>query len=113
MNTNIALKILLIISIVLQSFVAVSASMESHQLDVEHLQTIHDHDTDHSPQLDKDNEHDIEDCHHCGHCSGNHTSWILVKTFTPNLSLNHSHNFKKLTLMPLGISTRLYRPPIA
>ena len=38
--------------------------METHQLDVEHLQTIHDHETDHSPQLDKDkdNEHDIEDC---------------------------------------------------
>ncbi|WP_286219632.1 hypothetical protein [Thalassotalea agarivorans] len=113
MNTNIALKILLIISIVLQSFVAVSTSMENHQLDVEHLQTIHDHETDHSPQLDKDNEHDIEDCHHCGHCSGNHTSWILVKAFTPNLSLNHSHNFNKITLLPLGISTRLYRPPIA
>jgi len=85
--------------------------MESHQLDVEHLQTIHDHETDHSPQLD--NEHDIEDCHHCGHCSGNHTSWILVKAFTPNPSLNHSHNFKKIALLPLVISTRLYRPPIA
>ena len=58
--------------------------METHQLDVEHLQTIHDHETDHSPQLDKDkdNEHDIEDCHHCGHCSGNHLSWVLVKDFS-------------------------------
>ena len=113
MNTNIALKILLIILIVLQSFVAVSESMETHQLDVEHLQTIHDHEADHVLQLDSDNEHDTEDCHHCGHCSGNHTSWILVEAGTPNLSLNHSHKFNKLTLLPLGISTRLYRPPIA
>lgn len=113
MNINVALKILLIISIVLQSFVAVSASTETHQLDVEHLQSIHDHEADHSPQLDSDNEHDIEDCHHCGHCSGNHTSWILVKAFTPNLSLNNSHNFDKLISLPLGTSTRLYRPPIA
>jgi hypothetical protein len=113
LNINIALKILLIISIVLQSFVAVSASMETHQLDVDHLQTIHDHEADHSPQLDSDNEHDIEDCHHCGHCSGNHTSWILVKAFAPNLSLNNSHNFNNLISLPLSISTRLYRPPIA
>ncbi|GGI91410.1 hypothetical protein GCM10009332_30910 [Shewanella gelidii] len=113
MNTNIALKILLIISIALQSFVAVSASMETHQLDVEHLQTIHDHETEHTPQLDNANEHDIEDCHHCGHCSGNHTSWILVKSYSPSQSLNHSHNFNELILLSLGISTRLYRPPIA
>ena len=97
----------------LQSFVAVSASLEIHQLDVEHIQTNHDHETDRTPQIGSDNEHDIEDCHHCGHCGGNHTSWILGKAFVPNLSLNHSHNFNKLTLLPLGISTRLYRPPIA
>ncbi|MCF2849847.1 hypothetical protein NH514_15265 [Pseudoalteromonas sp. ACER1] len=113
MNTNVLLKILLIISIVFQSFVAVSATLETHQLDVEHLQTIHDHEAEHSPQLDSDKEHDIEDCHHCGHCSGNHTSWILVKAFLPSLPLNHSHDFNKIIFLPLGISTRLYRPPTA
>ncbi|TRX57964.1 hypothetical protein [Thalassomonas sp. M1454] len=113
MNINIALKILLIISIALQSFVAVSASMETHQLDVEHLQTVHDHEKEHSPKLDNDNEHDMDDCHHCGHCSGNHTSWILLKAFAPSLSLNHSQNFNNLILLPLGISYRIYRPPIA
>jgi hypothetical protein len=110
LNTNVALKILIIISIVLQSIVAVTATLETHQLDVEHLQTIHDHQTDHS---DNDKEHDVDDCHHCGHCSGNHISWILVEAFAPSLSLNHSHNFNKVTLRPLGISNRLYRPPIA
>ncbi len=87
--------------------------METHQLDVEHLQTIHDHQTDHAPQLENDKEHDMDDCHHCGHCNGNHSSWILVKAFAANLSLHHSNNFNKLTLLPLGISNRLYRPPIA
>lgn len=87
--------------------------METHQLDVEHLQVIHDHETDHFSQLDIGNEHDIDDCHHCGHCSGKHTSWILIKALTPNLSLNHSDNFNKLILLPLGTSTRLDRPPIS
>ncbi|TAP35074.1 hypothetical protein EYR97_10410 [Alteromonas sp. KUL42] len=113
MNTKVAVKILLIISIVLQSLFAVSATMESHQLDVEHLQTVHDHQTDHSSKADNDKDHDMEDCHHCGHCSGNHTSWILTKVFASNLSLNHPHDFNRLTLSPLGISNRLYRPPIA
>ena len=36
-----------------------------------------------------------------------------VKALAPNLSLNHSHNFNKLILLPLSISNQLYRPPIA
>lgn len=111
MNTNVALKILLLISIALQSFIAVSASTETHQLDVEHLQIIHDHGNDHVSQNDEG--HDIDDCHHCGHCSGNHTYWIFVKAYTPNLSSNNSHNFQDLASSPLGVSNRLYRPPIA
>ncbi|WP_133471314.1 hypothetical protein [Paraglaciecola marina] len=111
MNTNVAIKMLLIILIVLQSVVAVSATLETHQLDVEHLQSVHDHKADHLVQSDQ--EHDLDDCHHCGHCSGNHTNWIMATVFLLNLSLNHSQNFDKLTLSTLGISSKLYRPPIA
>ena len=114
MNTHVALKILLILSILLQSFVAVSATMETHQLDAEHLQTIHDHENDHTAQSKQapSEEHDIDDCHHCGHCSGNHTCWIILKAFSANLSLKNSHKFHPLALIPDGVSNRLYRPPI-
>ncbi|MFC3187513.1 DUF2946 family protein [Shewanella intestini] len=112
MKTNVALKILLILSIILQSF-AVSVSADAHQLDAEHFQSTHNHETDHTSKLDDDKKHDMYDCHHCGHCSGNHTNWFLVKAFTLNLPKNHFYNFNKLTLFPHSYSTRLNRPPIA
>ena len=85
--------------------------MGTHQLDVEHLQTIHDHETDHSPQLDKDNEHDIEDRHHCGHCSGN--SWVLVKDFSAidelrSININPYQFDQKENLLDA-----ILRPPIS
>lgn len=78
---------LLVVSIVLQSLTAAaSATSENHQVDIEHLQTQHDHKDD-SHLIDEntvDNHHDINDCHHCGHCSGSHLSWISINNFNNN-----------------------------
>mgnify|MGYP001191040462 CR=1 FL=1 len=46
MNRNFAVKILLILAIVLQSFNAVSALLYAHQVDAQHLETVHDHASD-------------------------------------------------------------------
>lgn len=72
---------LLVVSIVLQSLTAVASSTsENHQIDIEHLQTQHDHDDDRNVLNDNtdDEQHDVKDCHHCGHCSSSHLSLILV-----------------------------------
>ena len=65
----------------LQSLITVaSATSQSHQIDIEHLQTQHDHNNDSTAfnNNSDDDEHDVNDCHHCGHCSGSHFSWILI-----------------------------------
>jgi hypothetical protein len=72
---------LLVISIVLQSLTAVASSTsENHQIDIEHLQTQHDN--------VGDEQHNEKDCHHCGHCSGSHLSWILVSNSNTTGKLN-------------------------
>lgn len=81
LNLNVVLKMLLVVSIVLQSLTAAASSTsENHQIDIEHLQTQHDHADDRNVLNDNedDDQHDVKDCHHCGHCSGGHLSWILV-----------------------------------
>ncbi len=76
MNRNFAVKILLILAIVLQSFNAVSALLYAHQVDAQHLETVHDHASDKKSVAENqvtdadDDDHNINDCHHCGHCSG-------------------------------------------
>ena len=80
MNRNFAVKILLILAIVLQSFNAVSALLYAHQVDAQHLETVHDHASDTKSVIEDqvtdagDDDHNINDCHHCGHCSGSHFS---------------------------------------
>lgn len=97
---NVALKILLVVSIVLQSLTAVvSATPENHQIDIEHLQIQHDHADDRNVSNDNvgDEQHNEKDCHHCGHCSGSHLSWILVSNSNTTGKLNII-NKKYLTL---------------
>ena len=94
---NVALKILLVVSIVLQSLTAVvSATPENHQIDIEHLQIQHDHADDRNVSNDNvgDEQHNEKDCHHCGHCSGSHLSWILVSNF-------YVYIFKKCRFSPV------------
>jgi len=112
---NVAFKLLLIFSIVLQSFIAVSASFDTHQLDVAHLQTEHDHATDIGSKLSADkniDEHNVNDCHHCGHCSGSHISWVSGKTVNAELSLFSLHSFQLSHAVPYRTLSSIYRPPI-
>lgn len=84
-------------------------------MDVEHLQTVHDHTNDideHKISSDVNN-HDVKDCHHCGHCSGSHTSWIVVKPYTTKLMLLNYYAIHRMAPAPKDISSRIYRPPIA
>lgn len=75
-NTWIGLVLAFLIA--LQSFAAVADSEESHVVDAQHLQTEHSHESDDSELVDEtsDSEHNIKDCHHCGHCQGAHTQWV-------------------------------------
>ena len=108
-------SLVLIIVIVLQSFSAIADASETHQLDVNHLQTEHSHsdDVNVSTDISSTTEHDIEDCHHCGHCSGSHLAWILVKDVSNLINLM---SFEKtpypFTTQKEFIEATL-RPPIA
>ncbi|GGZ84445.1 DUF2946 domain-containing protein [Paraglaciecola chathamensis] len=75
---NTWISLLVVLSIALQSFASVANSNESHQIDSLHIQTEHSHDSDDIELFDEssDTEHNIKDCHHCGHCQGTHTQWV-------------------------------------
>jgi len=75
-------RVLLIISLVFQFLTAdVLSDSEVHQIDIKHLQTQHDHNSDtHTAESNMNDGHDINDCHHCGHCSGSHISWVLANS---------------------------------
>lgn len=116
MYFNVALKFMLIISIVLQSFTAVaSATTDAHQVDFQHLQTVHDHADD--IQLVKQDkapgEHDIKDCHHCGHCSGSHLSWVLVKNMEMSFNALHAKAPLFMIEQPISFLDAIFRPPIS
>lgn len=100
--------------IVLQSFTAIASSFDTHQLDIEHIQTEHSHADDSKILSDKDisDEHNVEDCHHCGHCSGGHLSWILVKNHSNTLNLTTSILIPYPENTPNGFIEATLRPPI-
>lgn len=114
--SNVALKVLLVVSIVLQSLTAVAAiTNENHQIDVEHIQVKHDHNSDHteSGKLVDAQGHDINDCHHCGHCSGSHLSWILVKGISNIHELPTVDEFPYYFIQSKEFSEAILRPPIS
>ncbi|QBY05914.1 hypothetical protein E2K93_16770 [Thalassotalea sp. HSM 43] len=116
MNFTVALKILLVVSIVLQSFTTVvSATSQSHQVDVEHLQTQHDHQDDLNTFNDntRDEHHDVNDCHHCGHCSGTHMSWILVNNLISDIKLYNFNQPPYQFSQTDEILSIILRPPIS
>lgn len=100
--------------IALQSLFAVLANTEVHQVDVQHLQTVHDHANDNVTHVDTANTdgHEVNDCHHCGHCNGGHTVWLVVKGLQ-NLSAFHRPHYLMLNSTPFSLSSSIYRPPIA
>ena len=116
MNLNVVLKMLLVVSIVLQSLTAVvSATSENHQIDIEHLQTQHDHDDDRNVLNDNtdDEQHDVKDCHHCGHCSGSHLSWILVSNSNVDGKLNIINKTPYQFDQTKAFLEAIHRPPIS
>ncbi|BDX06981.1 hypothetical protein [Planctobacterium marinum] len=115
MKFNIALKILLLVAIVFKSFLAVSTPIESHPVDIEHLQQTHDHAEDqHSNQSLTDAAgHDVEDCHHCGHCTGSHITWLQLKPHKTSLPSAVGWVFHNNSAKPSGICRDIYRPPTA
>jgi len=113
------LSLLLVISIVLQSFVAVADAEKPHQINPQHLQTEHVHDSDNLESQNKslneysDTEHNTNDCHHCGHCQGSHTQWIVNKKITTSptdfMVFNQYFYFNHLDK---SFIEELIRPPI-
>ena len=116
--------LLIPIVIVLQSLAFAASAQPSHQIDGEHLQSQHSHQQDsqllrgkvkvsHPVATADEEQHDISDCHHCGHCSGSHLSWL--STQPPGLALiffaNALASGPKLDLIEIVSPT--YRPPIA
>tara|TARA_R110000796_G_scaffold122432_2_gene236795 strand:- start:170 stop:541 length:372 start_codon:yes stop_codon:yes gene_type:complete len=95
---NKLLNFTLVILIVLQSFVAIANSQEIHELDVQHIQIEHSHESDDQVvdnDLSTDNEHNVKDCHHCGHCHGFHTQWLVqtqIFTERPN-QIGHQYGY--------------------
>ena len=110
------LNFILVISIVLQSFGAIANSQETHELDVQHLQTEHSHESDDQVvdnDLSTDNEHNVKDCHHCGHCHGFHTQWLVqTENFTERQNqIEHQYRYLSQYSNPLHDNPII--PPIS
>ena len=107
---------LLILSIVLQSFVAVADTKDTHQLDSEHLKTEHSHALDQAAFNTDflDTEHDVKDCHHCGHCQGSHAQWLAsLKNAETPLKLIALNQYIYLNHLDKSYVEELNRPPIS
>ena len=107
---------LLVLSIALQSFIAVANSDESHQVDSQHLQTEHSHILDKVALSDDSSEkdHSIKDCHHCGHCQGSHTQWLASEKMsdtTPELLVLNQYFYR--VHLDRSFIEEPVRPPIA
>jgi len=101
--------------IVFQSYTAVANQKITHQVDVQHIQTEHSHLTDDSLATnDGENDHNVQDCHHCGHCHGSHTHWFSSKNLPQTLPLLLVFNHYLYQNDHEGrFVENLIRPPIA
>ncbi|MCF2856191.1 hypothetical protein L1286_01780 [Pseudoalteromonas sp. SMS1] len=85
MNFRALIYAILITVVALQSVLSVASISEFHPVDAKHLQSSHTHQHDEqistSVKFDE-HGHAVQDCHHCGHCSGSHTSWVSFETQT-------------------------------
>ena len=116
LNFSFALRILLVLSIVLQSISSIaSETSENHQIDIEHLQTQHDHADDRNALNDNadDEQHNEKDCHHCGHCSGSHLSWILVNNSNIAAKLFKTNHIPYQFDQTKEFLDAILRPPIS
>ncbi|MBL4764677.1 MAG: DUF2946 domain-containing protein [Colwellia sp.] len=113
---NTWLSFLIVLSIALQSFVAMANSDDNHQVDSQHRQTEHSHDLDHNEFFEgsSEDEHDSKDCHHCGHCQGSHTSWLVsIKNSDTTVALLVSNQYFYHTHLDKSFIEEPIRPPIA
>ena len=104
------------LSIALQSFIAVANLESDHQPDAQHLQTVHSHEIDYAEVNGEysENEHNIKDCHHCGHCQGSHTQWFSTnKTNHITVKLLIPNQYFYLGELDSNVIEQLIRPPIA
>ncbi|WP_284242733.1 DUF2946 domain-containing protein [Thalassotalea insulae] len=102
------------IVIVLQSFTVVSVAKQSHQIDAQHMQTEHSHQLDKlMAQASSDRIHDVQDCHHCGHCHGAHIQWVLSKSDVVSANGLASNSFLYRSVSNKEFIEELIRPPIA
>ncbi len=116
LNFSFVLRILLVLSIVLQSISSIASSIsENHQIDIEHLQTQHDHADDRNVSNDNvgDEQHNEKDCHHCGHCSGSHLSWVLVSSSNATGKLNIFNKTPYQIAQTNSYLEAILRPPIS
>ncbi|CAH9050548.1 hypothetical protein PSECIP111951_00214 [Pseudoalteromonas holothuriae] len=95
MNLRVFISLIITLAIALQSVGVVAAATQVHQIDLEHLKTEHTHSLLTMAQFEQvQDDHNIKDCHHCGHCSGSHLSWYINKP-TPTLYWQPSHNIQR------------------
>lgn len=110
-----ATKILVVIAIVFQSFVAAADIPDVHMPSPDHLQVEHQH-IEHSNAADNlfaEDEHENHDCHHCGHCHGSHSPWVSAE----KSNFARHHTLKPFYGYPKPFAQRyievMLRPPIA
>ena len=112
----------MIMLILFQSLSAVANSLDTNSIDTQHLQHEHDH-AEHDKRLsntivqdtnvDKNEHHNPTDCHHCGHCSGSHLSWVIVNN---SISSTKLHTKNRIPFQANKIKDSLhtiFRPPIS
>ncbi|MCG9733656.1 hypothetical protein L1D51_06565 [Pseudoalteromonas shioyasakiensis] len=116
LNFTGVIKLLLVVSIVLQSLAAVaSATSQFHQIDIDHIQTQHEHKNDISSNGEEISEdgHNISDCHHCGHCSGSHLSWVIIDNINISVPLTTINNIPNKFDQTKEYLDAILRPPIS
>lgn len=113
---NTWVSLLIVLSVALQSLVAVANSDNDHQLDAQHIQTEHSHELDFTELASdtSESEHNVKDCHHCGHCQGSHNQWLFSKsTICVTEKFIISNQYHYLAHTDKSVIEQLIRPPIA
>lgn len=113
---NILVNILIVAAIVLQSFSPIVFAQDFHQVDVEHLRVEHSHQDDRVFSLDNQNndkQHNIEDCHHCGHCAGTHLTYVVLQHNYSILESISQSILDSLKTLPKDYIDPAIRPPIS
>ncbi len=101
--------------VVLQSLSAIAGASETHQLDIQHLQTEHSHSDDANLVTEGSgtDNHNTQDCHHCGHCSGAHLAWIIAKDLPSGIDRKYVDKTPYQNTTEKEFIEATLRPPIA